>query len=116
MARSKSMSKKGKILVVGSVVFDTIFEKTFYGGTGANIAYGLSKFGVQPMLFSLAGKDFQKDYSSHLRKSGVDLRVDINKNGITGSCYRSIIFEPIVISGFLVKTFYRLGYSSHQLI
>ncbi|MEK7539497.1 MAG: PfkB family carbohydrate kinase [Patescibacteria group bacterium] len=79
------MNKKGKILVVGSVVWDTIFDKEFYGGTGANIAYGLGSLGAKPILFSLVGKDFKKDFSAYLKKSGVDSRVHINKKMNTAS-------------------------------
>ncbi|MCE9548879.1 hypothetical protein K8Q98_00560 [Candidatus Nomurabacteria bacterium] len=77
--------KKGKILVVGSVVIDTIFGENFYGGTGANIAYGLGLLGANPMLFSLVGKDFKKDFSPHLKKAGVTSRVFIDKNAKTAN-------------------------------
>ena len=81
------MAKKteGKILVNGSVVIDTILEKEFFGGTGANISYGLGKLKTSPLLFSLAGEDFKKDYGAHLKKSGVILRVHIEKMKRTAS-------------------------------
>jgi len=79
------MKKRGKILVSGSVVLDTILEKEFFGGTGANISYGLGKLKTSPMLFSLAGSDFKKDFGVHLRKSGVDLRIHIDKKGKTAN-------------------------------
>lgn len=79
--------KKGKILVSGSVVLDTILEKTFFGGTGANIAYGLGKLKLSPLLFSLAGQDFKKDFSAHLKKSGVDSRVHIDKKSNTAGFF-----------------------------
>ena len=77
--------KKGKILVNGSVSIDTILEKQFFGGTAGNISYGLGKLKTSPLLFSLAGGDFKKDYSAHLKKSGVVLRVHIEKIEKTAS-------------------------------
>ncbi len=77
--------KKGKILVNGSVALDTILEKEFFGGTGANIAYGLGKLKANPLLFSLAGEDFKKDYEPHLKKTGVALRVHIEKKSLTAN-------------------------------
>lgn len=76
---------KGRILVAGSVVIDTILEKEFFGETGANIAYGLGKLKAAPILFSLAGEDFEKNYKAHLEKSGVELRIHIVEKGKTAS-------------------------------
>ncbi len=75
--------KKGKILVNGSVVLDTIFQKEFFGGTGANIAYGLGKLKASPLLFSLAGHNFKKDFYPHLKKNGIDVRIHIDVSGLT---------------------------------
>jgi len=78
----KILMKKGKILISGSVVLDTIYNETpgkeskgekFFGGTGANIAYGL------------AGGDFEKDFGPHLKKRGVDLRLHIENKEKTAS-------------------------------
>lgn len=81
---------KGKILVCGSVVIDIISKKKFYGGTGGNIAYGLALLKSQPLLFSLVGKDFKKNYGNHLKKMGVDLQVGINPKNKTASFSYSI--------------------------
>ena len=99
--------KKGKILVNGSVVLDTILEKEFFGGTGANIAYGLGKLKTNPIFFSLAGHDFRESFEPHLKKSGVDLRVcveegqtacfstEINKKGEEVSMWQANIYKKI---------------------
>src|SRR3989344_2730299 len=106
-----------KCLVVGSVAFDIIFgihgkiqdeilvEKNgklgrqnlmftaktrehFWGGTGGNIAYGLGLLGKKPMLFSLAGKDFDgSGFGPHLKKAGVDSRVVRNDKSWTAVFY-----------------------------
>lgn len=77
--------KKGKILISGSVVIDTIFGQESFGGTGANIAYGLALLGVNPMLFSLVGKDFKKNFGKHLKENGVDVRVYVDKKSETAN-------------------------------
>lgn len=77
---------KGKILVVGPITFDTIKNKRFYGGTAANIAYGLGILGAKPILFSAAGHDFLGSYEKHLKKNKVDLRVHIDKKNRT-ACF-----------------------------
>lgn len=82
--------KKSKILVCGSIVIDIISKKKFYGGTGGNISYGLGQLKARPILFSLVGKDFNKEYGSHLKKSGVDLEVEINKKENTARFSYSI--------------------------
>ncbi len=103
-------------LVVGSVAFDVIFDirgkiqdeilveengklgkqnlmftakdkKHFFGGTGGNISYGLGILDVKPLLFSVAGKDFKGEFENHLKNNGVDLRVDVKKDGHTASFY-----------------------------
>ncbi len=94
-----------KALVVGSIGFDIIFgihgdirdeipwkdgkvgavnlmftaknKEVYYGGTGGNISYGLGLLKKTPLLFSVAGTDFQDDYSQHLNELGVRLRVFI---------------------------------------
>ena len=82
--------KKGKILVSGSVVLDTIFQKEFFGGTGANIAYGLGKLKASPLLFSLAGHNFKKIFYPHLKKNGVEMRIHVDISGLTARfCVKS---------------------------
>src|SRR3989344_2418014 len=104
-------------LVVGSVAFDMIFgihgkiqdeilvekdgklgrqnlmftaksRERFFGGTGGNIAYGLGLLNTKPLLFSLAGQDFESSgFGPHLKKAGVDSRVVINPKGWTATFY-----------------------------
>jgi adenosine kinase len=102
------MKNKIKILVSGSIVFDTIFELTsaisdqivieqnsagkqnlmfsalekeiYFGGTGGNIAYGLSMLGEKSYLLSATGKDAD-EYKKHLKNNGVILRGKEDKNG-----------------------------------
>jgi len=106
-----------RVLVVGSVAFDMIFgihgkiqdeilvEKNgklgrqnlmftaktrehFWGGTGGNIAYGLGLLGKKPILFSLAGRDFDgSGFGTHLKESGVDSRVVVNEKEWTAVFY-----------------------------
>ncbi|MDQ5971668.1 MAG: adenosine kinase [Patescibacteria group bacterium] len=85
------MSKKSKILVCGSVVIDIISKKKFYGGTAGNIAYGLGQMKARPLLFSLVGKDFNKEYGPHLAKNGVDLQVRTDKKMNTANFSYSIL-------------------------
>ena len=109
--------QRTRALVVGSVAFDLIFgihgkiqdeilvEKNgklgrqnlmftaksrqhFWGGTGANIAYGLGLLGKKPLLFSFVGKDFEgSGYGPHLRKAGVASRVVVNNKNWTAVFY-----------------------------
>ncbi|MCC6323893.1 hypothetical protein IT400_03840 [Candidatus Nomurabacteria bacterium] len=81
---------KIKILVCGSVVIDIISKKKFYGGTAGNIAYGLGQMKIKPLLFSLVGKDFEKDYGPHLKKIGVDLQIYTDKKNNTANFSYSI--------------------------
>ncbi len=106
-----------KPLVVGSVAFDMIFgihgkiqdeilvekdgklgrqnlmftaksREHFWGGTGGNIAYGLGLLGTKPLLFSLAGQDFEgSGFLPHLKKVGVDSRVVVDEKGWTATFY-----------------------------
>ena len=108
-------SKSKKALVVGSVVIDTLFElssnigdhinlvdgvlgvqnlmftannkKEYYGGTAANISYGLGLLKQKPILVSIVGKDFSVNFKKHLEKFGVDLRVHEDKNEFTANFY-----------------------------
>lgn len=81
-------SKNSNILVVGSVVKDIVhlpngIKKKFFGGTGANIAYGLGILKIESTLFSVAGKDFNPVFSNHLKKYGINLKVYVNKKAKT---------------------------------
>ena len=42
------------------------------GGVGPNIAFGLAKLGVRPVLVGAAGSDFA-EYGSWLERHGVDI-------------------------------------------
>ena len=111
------MQKCTRALVVGSIAFDLIFgihgkiqdeiliqrngklgrqnlmftaktRQHFWGGTGGNIAYGLGLLKKNPLLFSLAGKDFEgSGFGLHLRKAGVDSRVVVNEKNWTAVFY-----------------------------
>jgi len=102
-------------LVVGSLAFDVIFgvhgdirkeiiveggkvnkvnmmftakgKQRYFGGTGGNIAYGLGLLGHTPLLFSVAGKDFELEYAPHLRNNHVELRTIIKDSGFTATFY-----------------------------
>ncbi len=104
-----------KALVVGSVAFDLIFDihgkiqdeimldggklgrqnmmftaknrKHYFGGTGGNIAYGLGVLGENPLLFSMAGMDFEGEFKKHFQSVGVNEKVYIDKKGFTAVFY-----------------------------
>lgn len=42
------------------------------GGTAANIAFGLARFGLRPVLVGAVGEDFNGDYRAWLDRHGVD--------------------------------------------
>ncbi len=105
---------KPSILVSGSLVYDTIFDlrgkmqeqiviengklgkqnlmftgkekKVYFGGTAGNIAYGLSKLGLSPYVFSVVGRDFDF-YEEHLKNIGVDLKLKRDPVGFTSTFY-----------------------------
>lgn len=110
------MNKRTRALVVGSVAFDLIFgihgkiqdeilvekngklgrqnlmftakrRESFFGGTGANIAYGLGLLGKRPLLFSLAGSDYEESFAKHLARAGVESRVVISESKYTATFY-----------------------------
>ena len=76
------------ITVVGHTAYDYIFNvenhpllnhssyilkwNKFYGGGGANIAVGISKFGIKSKLYSAIGID-GKRYENYLKKLGISL-------------------------------------------
>jgi len=102
-------------LVVGSLAFDVIFgihgdirkeiivedgavnkvnmmftakgKQRYFGGTGGNIAYGLGLLGVSPLLFSVAGKDFEQEYGPHLSDHHIILKTIIKDTGFTATYY-----------------------------
>lgn len=102
-------------LIVGSVAFDVVFalrggireriafqngrlgrqnlmftaeaKEQRFGGTGANIAYGLGLLGAKPILFSSAGADFAAGFKEHLVSRGVETQVHIEEKGSTGTFY-----------------------------
>lgn len=81
-------NQDSNILVVGSVVKDIVYlrggaKRNFFGGTGANISYGLGILKIKSTLFSVAGKDFNPIFSNHLKKYGIDLKVCVDKNAKT---------------------------------
>ncbi len=78
------VNKKSKILLVGAVVYDVVENETFFGGTSANISYGLSLLKEKPILASIAGKDFTV-YAKHLKTRKIENRVAIIKNGKTAA-------------------------------
>ncbi|MFA6464007.1 MAG: PfkB family carbohydrate kinase [Candidatus Paceibacterota bacterium] len=114
--KTKNIKKSNKkALVVGSVVIDTLFDlssnikdhinlkdgvldvqnlmftahskKEYYGGTAANISYGLGLLKQKPILASVVGKDFALNYKKHLKNVGVDLRVHEDKEGFSANFY-----------------------------
>ena len=55
------------------------------GGTGANIAFGLGVLGINPLLITAAGRDFD-DYQAWLNRHGVDTsHVRISKDLLTAT-------------------------------
>jgi sugar/nucleoside kinase (ribokinase family) len=51
--------------------------KSFFGGTGANVALVAQSLGVQTALASFVGEDFPDDFRTALTKTGVDI-TDLN--------------------------------------
>jgi len=119
---------KKQALVVGSVAMDILFpiegdlrkeiplnngklkkvnmsflarkSQYYYGGTSANIAYGLALLGHKPIMFSAVGKDFEDDYKSHLEKVGVICKPIIGpKDSETAKCFQisDSIYQQITI-------------------
>lgn len=108
-------SHKRRALVVGSVAFDVLFgvhgtirdrivlkngklgrqnlmftagaKERRFGGTGANIAYGLGILGAKPILFASVGQDFKHEFKSHLENHGVITHVHEEKNDWTATFY-----------------------------
>jgi len=107
--------KRSKALCVGSIAYDIVFKvhntlkdeiiikhgkvgsvsmmltaqnkKVFYGGTAGNISYGLGIQEEKPLLFSVVGGDFNKDYREHLESTGVDIRAIVKPSEYTATFY-----------------------------
>jgi adenosine kinase len=104
--------KAPKILVSGSIVFDTIFELTsaigdqivieqntagkqnlmftagekevYFGGTAGNIAYGLGLLKESSFVLSVTGKD-SLDYKAFIKKNGGVFKGIEDKDGYTAN-------------------------------
>lgn len=111
---NNSKLQTSSILVSGSLVYDTIFslngtireqiqvdcgiigkqnfmftgnaKEIYFGGTGGNIAFGLTHLGLSPLLVSLAGKDAFL-YEEYLKQKGVGLRLKKSQDGFTPTFY-----------------------------
>lgn len=103
-----------KVLITGSLVFDTLFDlrnsirdqivvkdgkadkqnlmfgakekKIYFGGTAGNVAYGMGLLGGKAVVASIVGKDFG-DYAKHLRKRGLEARIYTDKDSYTATFY-----------------------------
>ncbi len=112
--KKKSNFKSPRILISGSLVFDTIFElnsaigdqvaiengkaskqnlmftaeekEIYFGGTAGNICYGLGLLKESSFVFSAAGKDFD-EYKIHLEKNGGVFRGKKDSNGYTATYF-----------------------------
>ncbi len=103
-----------KVLISGSLVFDTLFDlvnpirdqivikdgkpgkqnlmfganekKVYFGGTAGNIAYGIASLKGKALVASVVGKDFG-DYAKQLKKKGLESRILVEKDGYTATYY-----------------------------
>lgn len=110
----KQQNTSTKVLVSGSLVFDTIFsldspigeqvvinagkvskqnfmftakeKQVYFGGTAGNICYGLSKLNKQPIIVSVVGKDFD-EYQKHLKHHKVIDRIFKDEKSYTSTFY-----------------------------
>ena len=55
-----------------SINFDYQLMSVLFGGIAANIAYGLGRLGVRPLLLGVAGSDFRPTYDDWLTANGVE--------------------------------------------
>ena len=103
--------KDGKIGSV-NLMFTAKSKKRFYGGTAANIAYGLALQGEKPFVFSCVGHDFYPQYDDYFKNLGIETRVyNAGKNhftavfyGISDEVYQQIgIFQPNAHGDFMNK-------------
>ncbi|MBN1915739.1 hypothetical protein JW796_01945 [Candidatus Dojkabacteria bacterium] len=102
-------TNKDRALIVGSVAFDIIFSvegnmrdefplsgsalrsinitliangrTQYYGGTAANIAYGMGLLNNSTFLFSVVGDDFYPNFEERLKKHNVEPRVIRGEKG-----------------------------------
>ncbi len=79
----------GKLLIVGTVAFDTIetpFGKTdkILGGAATYIGLSASQFGVDSGIISIVGGDFPQEYLTMLNNKNIDTSgIEIKKDGKT---------------------------------
>lgn len=91
--------KNGKLKSV-NMSFLARKSQYYYGGTAANIAYGLGLLGFNPIMFSAVGSDFKYDYKKHLEKVGVVCKPIIGpKDSETAKCFQisDSIYQQITI-------------------
>lgn len=108
---------KENILVVGTVAYDILFpiqgdirkeiplkngklrsvnmsflarkSQYYFGGTAANIAYGLGLLGKKPYMYSAVGSDFNEEFKNHLEKHGVHCSPIVGPKGSeTAKCFQ----------------------------
>jgi adenosine kinase len=58
-----------------------------FRGMAANVAYGLSLFGIHPIIVSQAGYDFDWHYRPHFEKLGIKLRMFTDQERETACIY-----------------------------
>jgi adenosine kinase len=103
-----------KVLITGSLVFDTLFDlsnpirdqivvkdgvadkqnlmfgaqekRVYFGGTAGNIAYGTSLLKGKALIVSVVGQDFSS-YAKHMKKPGLEPRLLLDKDGYTATFY-----------------------------
>ncbi len=91
--------KNGKLRNV-NMTFLARKSQYYYGGTAANIAYGLGLLGFHPIMFSAVGIDFNDDYKKHLERIGVVCKpVTGPKDSETAKCFQisDSIYQQITI-------------------
>jgi len=97
--RNEIPLKNGKLKNV-NMSFLARKSQYYYGGTAANISYGLGLLGANPLMFSAVGADFNDDYKQHLEEFGVIPKPIIGpKNSETAKCFQisDSIYQQITI-------------------
>src|SRR3989338_5304262 len=84
--RDRIVVKKGK-LGPQNLMFTAGMKERRFGGTGANIAYGLGLLGAEPILFASVGQDFKHVFKGHLEGLGVAAHVHEEENDWTATFY-----------------------------
>jgi len=70
-----------------SVSFQPSSHESAFGGAGANIAYNLKLFGLNPYLFTVLGKDFKK-FFRRFDELGISTQyIDLDKNAMSPACF-----------------------------